>query len=839
MDKETPQETITISGQAPDENTLDKTSLAIGGMTCAACVRRVERTLADIPGVSEATVNLATERASVVFDPGQAVLDDLKRAVVDAGYEVLPEKSAQVTISIGDMTCAACVRRVERTLEGVEGVTRASVNLATEKATIAYDPTITGLDDFKHEVEEAGYVFRGAESEELVDLEREAREREFQGLKKRFKVSAVLAVLIMIGSMQHMFPLIREVDRQLMFYLLFLLTTPVMFWSGRPFFVNAWKAARHLTTDMNTLVAVGTLAAYLYSTAATFLPRAFTGTGMEVHVYFDSAAMIITLILLGKLLEAKAKGRTSEAIKKLMGLKPKTARVLIDGRETEVPVDSVQAGDLVVVRPGEKIPVDGLVEEGRTAIDESMLTGESLPVDKEPGHEVIGATMNKTGTITFRATRVGAESALARIIKLVEDAQGSKAPIQRLADRVAAVFVPVVMGIAALTFLIWLFLGPEPVLTRALLSFVSVLIIACPCAMGLATPTGIMVGTGKGAEYGVLIKGGESLETAHKISAVVFDKTGTLTQGRPQLTDMVSFGSFSREEILALAASAEKGSEHPLGQAIVHQAEASNLPLEKAENFEALPGHGLRAEVSGRKLLLGNGALMMDHGLDITRALESSDRFSAEGKTPIFIAVDGDLAGVAAVADTLKPNAGQVVAELKAMGLKVIVLTGDNRRTAEAVAGTVGADQVFSEVLPGDKADKVRALQKEGHVVAMVGDGINDAPALAAADVGIAIGTGADVAMEAGDLTLIRDDLSGVITAISLSRRTMRVIKQNLFWAFFYNIIGIPIAAGVLYPFFGLLLNPVIAGAAMALSSVSVVSNSLRLRRYKPSPHRT
>lgn len=823
------------NGVAPvNSGDMGKTVINVGGMSCAACVRRVEQALSKVDGVGDASVNLATERATVLYNPGLVNTSMLEEVIKDAGYEIRETTTSNVTISVGGLNCAACVRRVEKALNAIEGVTRADVNLATEKATVAYDAGLVNIERLRSSLEEAGYEFRGVESDELIDLERESREREFQGLKKRFIFSAVISTIIMAGSMQHMFPVLRDFNRQYMFYILFLLTIPVMFWSGRPFFINALKAARHKTTDMNTLVAVGTLAAFIYSSIATFFPKVFEGAGLELHVYFDSASMIITLILLGKLLEAKARGKTSEAIKKLMGLQPKTARVIRNGKEEDVPVSDVVAGDLIVVRPGEKLPVDGVIIEGFSTIDESMLTGESIPVEKKPGSEVIGATINKTGSFTYKAEKVGAETALAQIIKLVEDAQGSKAPIQRMADKVASIFVPVVIAIALVTFAVWFFFGPEPSFTFAFISFVSVMIIACPCAMGLATPTGIMVGTGKGAEYGVLIKGGESLETAHKISAVVFDKTGTLTKGEPDVVDVITSSGISENDLITIAASAEKGSEHPLGEAIVRFADKKGLNIKKAENFKAYPGHGVEATVDGKQVLIGSARLLNDQKIETSEFSHSADRLAGEGKTPIYIAVDGLAAGLAALADTLKDKSMQAVADLRDMGVKVFVLTGDNKRTAEAIASQVGADEVYSEVLPADKAEIIRSIQKQGHTVAMVGDGINDAPALAAADVGVAIGTGTDVAMEASDITLIRDDLSGVITAIRLSKRTMRTIKQNLFWAFIYNTIGIPVAAGVLYPFLGLLLSPIIASAAMAMSSVSVVSNSLRLRNFKP-----
>lgn len=584
---------------------------------------------------------------------------------------------------------------------------------------------------------------------------------------------------------------------------------------------------------MNTLIAVGTSAAYLYSVVATLFPSFFDAAGMKPDVFFDTSALIIVLILFGRLLEARAKGQTSEAIKKLMGLQPKTARIIRKGKETDIPVEEVLVGDTVVVRPGEKIPVDGVVKEGKSAVDESMITGESIPVKKEPGDEVIGATINKTGSFKFQATKVGKDTALAQIIKLVQDAQGSKAPIQRLADVISSYFVPIVISFAIATFVIWFNFGPFPSLTFALLTFVAVMIIACPCALGLATPTAVMVGTGKGAENGILIKGGESLETAHKLDTIVFDKTGTLTKGEPEITDLVSINAHSEEEILKHAASAEKVSEHPLGDAIIKSAIERKIELRDPKDFKAIEGHGIEARVDSRNVLLGNIKLMKDRGIDIKELEKKAEEFASDGKTPIYVSLDGKSAGLIAVADPLKESSVEALEKLKKLGLEIVMLTGDNRKTAEAIARKAGIERVLPEVLPEDKVHEIKKLQSEGRRVAMVGDGINDAPALAQADVGIAIGSGTDVAMEASDITLIKGDLRGVASAIELSKRTIRVIKQNLFWAFFYNIAGIPVAAGVLYPFFGILLNPIFASAAMAFSSVSVVSNSLRLRRVK------
>ncbi len=637
----------------------------------------------------------------------------------------------------------------------------------------------------------------------------------------------------MVLSMPHFFPILSDVPHQFLFVLVFILTTPVQFWAGKQFITGAWGAARHGSADMNTLIAVGTLSAYLYSTVATFFPDLFQASGLKAEIYFDSAAMIIALILLGRLLEARAKGQTSEAIRKLMGLAPKTARVIRNGEEFDIPLEEVRKGDLLRVRPGEKVPVDGRVREGQSAVDESMLTGESLPVDKKPGDEVIGATLNKSGSFSFEATRVGEETALAQIIRLVEQAQGSKAPIQRLADKVAGVFVPVVMVIALLTFMVWYLWGPPPRLTFALLNFVAVMIIACPCALGLATPTAIMVGTGKGAENGILIKGGESLESIHTLTTIVFDKTGTLTKGQLTVTDIEPASGQKAEEILALAAAMEQGSEHPLGEAIIRKAKEEGLTLETVEDFEALAGLGVKASQEGQRLLLGNRRLMVFEEVALKEFDEVEARLTGQGKTLMFLAREGRVLGVFALADTLKEHAIEAVASLKEMGLEVIMLTGDNRQTAEAIGQLLHLDRVIPEVLPQDKTSQIQALQAQGKKVAMVGDGINDAPALAQADVGIAIGSGTDVAIEASDITLIRDDLRAIIIAIQLSRRTIETIRQNLFWAFFYNILGIPIAAGTLYPFWGILLNPILASAAMAFSSVSVVSNSLRLRRFK------
>ena len=767
--------------------------------------------------------------------------------------ETKEQEQEQVTqtFAVKGMTCASCVRHVEGALLKVQGVETAQVNLATERVTISILPDVA-VRELRSSVEASGYeLAREIDQAALLeDTEAEERAEEERGLRIRMIFALTVGVTLIVLSQSSRIPFLDEVRPGAINIISWLLATPVLFWAGWRFYRGAWQVGRHGTTDMNTLIAVGTGAAYSYSVVATVWPGLIeTAAGVSADVYFDTAAVIVGLILFGRWLEARAKGQTSAAIKRLMGLRAKTARVVRDGQEQDIPIDEVAAGDIVVVRPGEKIAVDGVVVEGRSAVDESMLTGESLPVEKGPDDDVFGATLNKTGSFRFRATKVGKDSALSQIIRLVQEAQGSKAPIQRLADVIASYFVPIVISIALGTFVAWLVFGPSPAFTFALLAAVAVLIIACPCALGLATPTAIMVGTGKGAEHGILIRGGEALEQAHKITTVILDKTGTITEGKPSVTDIVTANGNSEDELLRLAASAERGSEHPLGEAIVLEAQGRGLSLAEAIDFNAVPGHGIEARVDGKRLVLGNLKLMEDRSLPLNGLTPHSETLSQEGKTPMFIAVDGQVAGVIAVADTVKPTAAEAVAELQAAGIDVVLLTGDNRRTAEAIAGQVGIERVLAEVLPEEKVNEVRSLQAEGKIVAMVGDGINDAPALAQADIGIAIGTGTDVAIEASDITLIKGDPRDVSTAIRLSRQTMRTIRQNLFWAFFYNVALIPVAAGVLYPIFSNtgvpsslewifgefgFLNPMLAAGAMAMSSVSVMANSLRLRGFRP-----
>jgi Cu+-exporting ATPase len=836
---------------AAREITLDVT-----GMTCASCVLRVERALAKAPGVLAASVNLATEQARVTYDPAAVTPDQLRAAVERAGYGLrerpaeppAPATAAPVAqatellLPIEGMTCASCVRRVEKALAKVPGVAAASVNLATEQARVVVDPSVAGLAQLSAAVERAGYRVgappapvalpaapgRPAPAAEPVDAREVERARRIAELRRKSLVS--LAIGLPMMALMYL-PL--GLDMALLAPALLIAATVVQFWAGRDFYITAWAAARHGGTTMNTLVALGTSVAYGYSAFVTLWPGLAARWGFPYHLYYETAVIIIALILMGRWLEERAKGQTSAAIKALMGLRAKTARVIRDGREQDIPVEQVQVGDLVRVRPGETVPVDGEIVEGRSALDESMLTGESLPVEKGPGDEVIGATLNKTGSFVFRATKVGRDTALAQIVRLVEEAQGSKAPIQRLADTISSYFVPAILVLAALTFAGWLLVGPEPRLTYALTAAIAVLIIACPCALGLATPTAIMVGTGKAAELGVLIRGGEALEQARRIDTIVLDKTGTLTRGRPAVTAIVAAGELPEAELLRLAAAAEVGSEHPLGEAIVGQARAQGLALPPAEYFEAIAGHGIQARVAGRAVLLGNQALMERAGIALNGLAARAAALAAGGATPLYVAIDGKAAGVIAVADTLKPESREAVDQLKALGLEVWMLTGDHRTTAEAIARQVGIASILAEVRPEEKAATVKALQARGKRVAMVGDGINDAPALAQADLGIAIGTGTDVAMAASDITLIGGDLRGIVSSIALSRRTVSTIKQGLFWAFAYNVLLIPVAMGALYPVFGILLDPVLAAAAMAMSSVSVVTNALRLRGFR------
>ena len=736
--------------------------------------------------------------------------------------------TAKAILRLAGLSCASCVNRVEKSLSHTPGIIRATVNLASQEAVVEYLADLTNPEGLKKVIEALGYQVLSTGTEKGLEApNEELREKGYYRLRKKFVISAILGGLVMLISMSIHSP------SPALFFTLFLLTTPVFVWGGAQFFVGAWKALRQKTADMNTLIVIGTSAAYLYSTAVTFSPSLFASTGQKPLVYFDTTAMIIVLILLGRMLEERAKGRTTQAIVRLMGLRPKTAWVLRGVQEIEIPVEEIRVGDLILVKPGEKIPVDGIVTEGQSLVDESMLTGESLPVEKRVGDEVIGATMNKYGGFKFLATKVGKDTALAQIIRLVQEAQGSKAPIQRMADLVAAYFVPSVLGIAVLTFFIWHFLGPSASFTFALLNFIAVLIIACPCAMGLATPTAIMVGTGKGAEYGVLIKGGESLETLHKIDTIVFDKTGTLTKGEPRVTDIYPLPGYDLNEVLRWAASAEKGSEHPLARAVVEIAREKGIAIEDHEGLEAIPGYGVKAQINGKMVLLGNQKYMEQQGVELNGLEKQAGIFSAQGKTPIFVALGLKSLGLLAVADTLKESSAEALGKLKARSLHLVMITGDNERTAGAIAHMLGIQQVMAEVLPQEKALEIKKLQAQGKTVAMVGDGINDAPALAQAHVGIALGTGTDVAMESADITLMQDNLLGIVRAIALSNRTMRTIKQNLFWAFFYNVVAIPVAAGALYPRWGILLDPMIAAGAMAFSSVSVVTNSLRLRQLR------
>lgn len=818
---------------------MAKCTLNITGMTCAACARAVERSVGKIDGVESANVNLATEKLSVEYDEDKVDISRIIEAVEKAGYGAEEEESLSIrdiSIPIEGMTCTACAKAVERAINKLPGIKEVNVNFATEKARVVYDSSEVRISEIKSAILKAGYKALEIEAVDQADVERARREKEVSILRTKFIIAVIFAAPLLYIAMGHMMGLpIPEIIRPEKYPLNFaiaqlLLTIPIIA-VGYRFYTVGFSKLFRFEPNMDSLIAVGTSAAFLYGIYAIF--QIIRGnTDYAMNLYFESAGVIIALILLGKYLEAIAKGKSSEAIRKLAGLSPKTAIVIQDGKEIVIPIEEVEVGDILLVKPGDRIPVDGVVVEGRTSVDESMLTGESIPVEKYPGSKVVGASINKNGTIKFKATKVGKDTVLAQIIKLVEEAQGSKAPIAKMADIISGYFVPIVIAIAVIAAVAWALSGQSAVFSLTI--FISVLVIACPCALGLATPTAIMVGTGKGAEHGVLIKGGEALETAHKLDTVILDKTGTITEGKPKVTDIITRGDISEEELLRLSASAEVGSEHPLGEAIVSSARERNMELVKVDSFEAIPGHGIEVLLEGKKMLLGNKKLMDDRNIEIALQ-EESNRLASEGKTPMFVAIDGKLEGIIAVADVIKPSSKQAIETLHKMGIEVVMITGDNKRTAEAIARQVGIDRVLAEVLPQDKANEVKKLQAEGKKVAMVGDGINDAPALVQADIGIAIGSGTDVAMESADIVLMRSDLMDVPTAIQLSKATIKTIKENLFWAFAYNSAGIPIAAGVLYLFGGPLLSPMIAAGAMAFSSVSVLLNALRLRRFKPS----
>lgn len=815
-----------------------KKSLKIEGMTCSACANRIERFVRKLDGINEANVNFAVETLNVDFDENKVTCDDIENTVVKCGYKV-KKNLKTYTFKIEGMTCSACANRVERVTKKLDGVENSSVNFATENLTVNIDEDIIDYAKIKEVVDKAGYKLIKEEEKDSG----KSKIDESKLLLIRFIVSACFSIPLLIITMGHMIgmPLPNIIDpmnNSLNFAIIqIILTLPVMI-IGYKFYKVGLKNLFKLSPNMDSLIAISTLAAFIYGIFGIYKIKA-GDSHYAMHLYFESVAVILTLITLGKYLESVSKGKTSQAIKALMGLAPKTATIIRDNKEMTIPIEEVISGDIVIVKPGEKIPVDGEVIEGNTSIDESMLTGESIPVEKTIGSSVVGASINKTGFIKYRATKVGKDTALSQIVKLVEEAQGSKAPIAKMADVISSYFVPTVIILAVIASIGWLIAGETPLF--AITIFIAVLVIACPCALGLATPTAIMVGTGKGAENGVLIKGGEALETAHLINTIVFDKTGTITEGKPIVTDIISSG-ISEDELLVIAASAEKGSEHPLGEAIVKCAEEKKLNFKNIDKFNAIPGHGIEVKIDDKEVLLGNRKLMDDKKIkseNISKSnnsdlFEQGNNLAEQGKTPMYIAINNNLVGIIAVADIVKPSSKKAIESLHNMGIKVAMITGDNKKTAEAIAKQVGIDLVLSEVLPEDKANEVKKLQKDNLKVAMVGDGINDAPALAQADVGIAIGSGTDVAIESADIVLMKSDLMDVTTAIKLSRATIKNIKQNLFWAFGYNVLGIPVAMGILHIFGGPLLNPMIAAAAMSLSSVSVLTNALRLRKFNP-----
>lgn len=827
------------TGFNPDLNGPLQIELPIAGLTCSTCVTTVERGLQDVPGVSDVQVNFSLDKAHVTYDPAQSDVSELVSAVKKSGYQV-GAADMRVRLTPG-LHCASCVRFIEDALYSTPGVLKAIVNPGTELVQINYVPGVADFTAIKTAIESTGYeAAQPIEQEETVDDETAAHKREYQSLMKKFWFAAIISIPVMLVAypelpwlyLPNLF--VGEASEALIRWLFILSavgTLPVMIYSGRQFFTGGWAAFKHHSADMNTLIALGTSAAWIYSTVALIIPSIFPeGTTTP---FYDVTAVVTALVVLGQAIEVRAKGQTSQAIRKLLDLQAKTARVLRDGQEVEIPVEEVLVGDIIVVRPGDKIPVDGQIVDGHSALDESMVTGESLPVDKTVGDEVIGATVNTTGSFKFRATKVGKDTALAQIVKMVQDAMGSKAPIARLVDVVSSYFVPAVMIISILTFLVWYNFGPSQALAFAIVTSVTVLIIACPCAVGMAVPMSMVAGVGKGAEHGVLIRNGEALQTASQLKMIVLDKTGTITKGKPELTDTIPANGFEAADLLRYAASADLLSEHPLAQAIVDGAKAQEIDVAEPTEFDAVPGHGVKTVVEGRQVLVGNIKLMQRHEIDASAIEADVYRLQSEGKTAMYVAIDGRAAGVVAVADTIKEDSIQAIQVMRDVGLEVIMLTGDNERTALAIARQVGIERVLADVLPEDKAQEVHMLKMGGNKVGMVGDGINDAPALVEADVGFAIGTGTDVAIEAADITLMSGSLKGVAYAIEISRATMRNAKQSLFGAFAYNTLGIPIAAGVLYPFFGLLLSPLLAGAAMAASSVTVVTNANRLRFFK------
>lgn len=830
-------------------------TLPISGMTCASCVSHVETALKEVPGVAKTTVNLGTERATIQLAEVNVPISRLVAAVQDVGYDVPTETT---TLTIKGMTCASCVAHVEGALQELPGVTEAVVNLGLGTARVTYIHGVVTTAQMKRAVSDVGYeAIEPSKAADALDRERQARADEIKRQGRNLIIASAIGLIVMVGTFYDMLGSFKAIVPQFLSYkwVIGLLTTPIVFGPGRQFFTHSWRGLKHGVTDMNLLYATGIGAAYGIAVINTLFPTA--GFGGEGATFFESAALLTAFIVLGRWLEALTRGRTSEAIRKLMKLQPKIARVIRNGQEVEIPAEEVEVGDLILVRPGEGVPVDGVVADGYSAVDESMLTGESLPVEKKAGDSVIGGTLNKTGAFRFNATKVGKDTALAQIIKLVEDAQASKAPIQKLADWVAGHFILGVHALAVIVFVFWFFfgynqffdpnssfilspykLGEIGVFGFSLLLSVTVLVISCPCAVGLATPSAMMAGTGKAAEHGVLFKGAEAIENASHLQAIVFDKTGTLTKGEPSVTDVIATGS-SQSDVLRLAAIAEKSSEHPLGEAIVRGAESRGLSLVEAESFNSIPGHGVEAQVEGRAVLLGNRKLMSERRVYFAGLMSQAEQLEGDGKTVMFVAIDGQPAGLIAVADTLKEFSAEAIQRLHKLGLETVMITGDNRRTAEAIARQVGIDRVLAEVLPQDKATEVKKLQALGKKVAMVGDGVNDAPALAQADVGMAIGSGTDVAKETGDVILIKDDIRDVVVALEVAQATMRKVKQNLFWAFVYNTLGIPLAAGLFYPFVSIIISPELAGLMMAISSITVTLNTLLLKRFKPSIRHT